>query len=414
MEKKLVVAYTILGIAASVFLAGWLVFHAYRTREANIAQASSRMKEIGTIVASASMSKDFLSSPVFKEKVEAIFKNDHHLDLIAIYDQQENPQYLFARDRSRLGESFFYQGNPKKSPTFSVHPVFQTLVTQELPVSGALPFKAALISTVITRIDMVDRFKIVLVGLLTITLLSAMLLLILPICAREVPQSADGVPQPEKFPPRQEEIEPRHERTEEFDIEIPDIDTPQQEAGTEANESIHDGYGEKTFCGLFSPRSGLGWGDFLEERLTYELKRAASFDQDLVLAIFTIAEEISETDYEFLASKVKENFPFHDLTFEYEHNGFSIVLPNLDIDEGLRKIEIFQKLLLEGIAGKDLTVCVGVSSRNGRLLSGKQLIKEATNSLSKAMEEKKSCVIGFRSDPTKYRQFVAAKRHGSM
>jgi hypothetical protein len=55
-----------------------------------------------------------------------------------------------------------------------------------------------------------------------------------------------------------------------------------------------------------------------------------------------------------------------------------------------------------------------VSSRNGRLLSGKQLIKEATNSLSKAMEEKKSCVIGFRSDPTKYRQFVAAKRHGSM
>jgi hypothetical protein len=89
MEKKLVVAYTILGIAASVFLAGWLVFHAYRTREANIAQASSRMKEIGTIVASASMSKDFLSSPVFKEKVEAIFKNDHHLDLIAIYDQQE-------------------------------------------------------------------------------------------------------------------------------------------------------------------------------------------------------------------------------------------------------------------------------------------------------------------------------------
>ena len=35
--------------------------------------------------------------------------------------------------------------------------------------------------------------------------------------------------------------------------------------------------------GLYSPESGLGWEEYLAERLNAELSRAASFEQDLVL-----------------------------------------------------------------------------------------------------------------------------------
>ena len=401
MEKKFVVAYTIIGIAASVFLTCWLGVHGFRTRKTNIANASSRMSEIDSIVASVSVSRESLNSQIFKEKIHAIFSNDPHLDLLAIYDQYENPQYLYARNKFRLDEGIFSNGMPRKSPTFSVHPLLQSIVTRDIPVPNSQILKVALVSTVLTREDMLPRVKLFLVGMVALTLITAMLLVILSMLKTKAPETSAQPSTTGTEPDTTMEAKLR---------EAPFASSTQP--GMHTTEAV-DTEKEETFCGLFSPRSGLGWEEFLEERLTYELKRVASFDQDLVLAVFTVKGVVSNDDYKLLASKVKENFPFHDLTFEFGQNGFSIILPNMDIDEGMRKIKLFQRVLLQAIAGKDIIVCVGVSSRNGRLLSGNQLIKEAVNSLAKAEGEKKSCVIGFRSDPAKYRNFVAEKRYGA-
>jgi hypothetical protein len=52
---------------------------------------------------------------------------------------------------------------------------------------------------------------------------------------------------------------------------------------------------------------------------------------------------------------------------------------------------------------------IGLSSRNGRLLSGKRLIQESQAALKKAASGGETGIVGFRSDPQKYREFLAKK-----
>ena len=55
------------------------------------------------------------------------------------------------------------------------------------------------------------------------------------------------------------------------------------------------------------------------------------------------------------------------------------------------------------------SVSMGLSSRNGRLLSESTFLKETETALKKAAEEGKNSIIAFESNPDKYRKILSKK-----
>ena len=152
---------------------------------------------------------------------------------------------------------------------------------------------------------------------------------------------------------------------------------------------------------LYNPDSGLGWEHFLEERLSLELERAASFDQDLVLVILRYTGS-GDGQFEQFTSLVKEKYSYNDLAFEAGDNAMAIIDPNKDLDASIKDIQGFLKGLEDSLEGA--TISAGLSSRNGRLISGNRLIREASTSLNKTDFE--NPIVGFRSDPERFREFL--------
>lgn len=154
---------------------------------------------------------------------------------------------------------------------------------------------------------------------------------------------------------------------------------------------------------LYNPETGLGWEAFLDERLGLELERSASFDQDLVLLM--IRDMGNESEMEQISAAVREEYSYHDLIFEAGKNSLALIEPNKDLDDAISDAQSLIKKL-EQESGFSNLKC-GLSSRNGRLITGKRLIKEADTSLNKADEE--NPIVGFRSDPEKFREYLSNK-----
>jgi hypothetical protein len=152
---------------------------------------------------------------------------------------------------------------------------------------------------------------------------------------------------------------------------------------------------------LYNPETGLGWEAFLEERLGLELERSASFDQDLVLLM--IRDMGGDSDMEQISAVVRDEYSYHDLIFEAGKNSLAMIEPNKDLDDAISDAQNLIKKL-EQESGFGNLKC-GLSSRNGRLITGKRLIKEADTSLNKADEE--NPIVGFRSDPEKFREYLS-------
>jgi GGDEF domain-containing protein len=155
--------------------------------------------------------------------------------------------------------------------------------------------------------------------------------------------------------------------------------------------------------GLFSPLSGLGWESYLEARLDSELSRSASFEQDLsLLVIHEPGLSPEKPAYKALAAAIGDFFNFRDLAFERGPDGFSIILPNMDADHGLRMAEEFNRKL----GGR---LFMGLSSRAGRLVDAARLTHEAGAALARAATEADSRIVAFRPDPDRYRIYLASK-----
>jgi hypothetical protein len=152
---------------------------------------------------------------------------------------------------------------------------------------------------------------------------------------------------------------------------------------------------------LYNPDTGLGWESFLEERLGLELERSASFDQDLVLMMIK-NESDNSSDMDKILKIIKEVYTYHDLIFEAGKDSLALIEPNKDLDEAIIDVQSLFKRMEQEMDISSLNC--GLSSRNGRLITGKRLIKEADTSLNKSDDE--NPIVGFRSDPEKFREFL--------
>jgi hypothetical protein len=161
--------------------------------------------------------------------------------------------------------------------------------------------------------------------------------------------------------------------------------------------------------GLFSPASSIGWEEYTRDRLTDELHRCASTEQDLVVMFVECGEKVPCTGefYKKLAAETVQFFNMRDLIFEKGKRGISVIIPGIDLDQGIVKAEEFHSRLLKKLAdgfSAKTDLHIGLSSRSGRLIDADRLLFESAGALEKA--KKNEPVVAFRSDPEKYREFI--------
>lgn len=165
--------------------------------------------------------------------------------------------------------------------------------------------------------------------------------------------------------------------------------------------------------GLYDAETGLGWEAYLRERLGAELRRSASFEQDLSLMITALeGSHRGDEAFNLYAQTVRDFFSFKDMAFMFGENGVALILPNLDVDHALRMSEELLKKLSILLHGKtkwtvDQGVFMGLTSRAGRLVDGDRLVGEAMAALGKAREDSGSRIMAFRPDPEKFRAYLA-------
>ncbi|MDR3167381.1 MAG: hypothetical protein LBT93_05510 [Treponema sp.] len=170
--------------------------------------------------------------------------------------------------------------------------------------------------------------------------------------------------------------------------------------------------------GLYTSRGNIGWEAYTGDRLNSELHRCASFEQDLVLILteFKGKDIPDQNFYKDFAGEAVAFFTLRDLIFEWGDLGIAVIIPNMDLDQGLLKAEEFRGRILKNLpelseAKNDL--CLGLSSRAGRLIDAERLLLEAAQALKRALKDPASPIVAFKSDPEKYRAFIASqnKRH---
>ncbi len=166
--------------------------------------------------------------------------------------------------------------------------------------------------------------------------------------------------------------------------------------------------------GLFDPESGLGWEAYLHERLGAELRRSASFEQDLSLLIVSLdGSRRGNDDFNQFANAVRDFFSFKDMAFLFGDGGAALILPNIDGDHALRMSgELLKKLIVlfkDRSSREDAGIYMGLSSRAGRLVDADRLIGEAMAALSKARSDEGLRIMAFRPDPEKFRAYLAGQ-----
>ena len=224
-----------------------------------------------------------------------------------------------------------------------------------------------------------------------------------PEAAQETAQSPD-IPENEEFPAFSSApaAAPDEEEPEIPAFEIPDFQEDEEQESEDSRENPK---------GLFTSRGNVGWESYLNDRLSFELQRCASLEQDLVLIIMELggAIEIDDSLYLQFTGEAVNFFGMRDLIFEKGEKGISVIVPSVNLDHGIAKAEDFNVRInakLSKSSGISPVLCIGLSSRSGRLIDAERLILEASKALEKALEDPVSPIVAFKSDPEKYREYV--------
>jgi hypothetical protein len=164
--------------------------------------------------------------------------------------------------------------------------------------------------------------------------------------------------------------------------------------------------------GLYSSRSGLGWEEYTKERLNSELHRCSSSENDLTLILMEFTDISEERTFILAAEETASFFNSKDLIFEYGDRGITVILPGSGFEAVFALSEKYYKRISERFPQSYTDaygLCIGLSSRSGRLVNADRLLVEAAEALKRAKSDSKTSIIAFKSDPEKYRAFIASQ-----
>lgn len=316
-----------------------------------------------------------LDGPSARKELRAAFDADPRLLLMSIHSPADGILYLVARNRFYLSEPETLTPEWRGTPVYALSTGTESLLSRPLASDAEGPtLDAAFI--MLGREDLYPIVRDDLYLFLAFLLVSGVVILI-ALGAQEVP--ADSGPEESRARPgfwRESPEEPR---------------------------------------GHTSPRTGLVWGENLEPKLRSELERAIASDRDLSLARIRIDEPYADSRmpvvYPEVARMLLSYFPGRDFLFDTGIDSFGVLIPDTDIDGAVRGLEAFRRAVHERqIEGKNRTLSIGVSSLAGRVVQASTILEEADVSLAKASREGGNRVIGFRADPSRYRDLISAVR----
>jgi len=389
MIRKFNSVVALLCIIAYVFALG---FTAYRIVSSVSERKGLAEKEFRDLVdrASAASVLGFMEQP-FKDAIKDTVLSSKTLDAI-IVSGPTGPEYALEKRTGYLTwvdsiPRFVFRFGTSRAPLFS-----------PLRIDG---IRNATISAVADYIDypLIHGILIQALGAIGIALIVALFTLIFTVTPRAAPTVVDDRKKTKSYKPQESMVE-------EQPFDIPDL-------GLSHIQVAEEDCGPQ---GLYSSRSNICWESYTHDRLESELHRCASFEQDLC---FIVVESLNfeewESSYRNFTEAAIGFFTFRDLLFEKGRGGISIILPNVDLDHGIRMAEEFRKKIgalpsQGGHSENRSDLVIGLSSRSGRLVDADRLMLEAERALEKAKADPSSPVIAFKSDPERYRAFIQTKQ----
>ncbi|MHB9293438.1 hypothetical protein Holit_02560 [Hollandina sp. SP2] len=218
-------------------------------------------------------------------------------------------------------------------------------------------------------------------------------------------------PQAKKEPPAPDQVSPApavHDPQDPHDPSFPL--SPRTEDAPKPGPAVPPPSAEEV-QGLLSKR--IGDESAIRDRLASELHHCAFFEQDMVFMIMALKGKTQpDTLYPLLIDEVLRFFILPDLIFEKKPWGIALILPDITLDQGLAKSGEFHQHILgkhpEFVQTKE-SLYIGMSSRAGRFINAERLMLEAGQALEKAREDASAPIVAFRSDPEKYRAFMASQ-----
>ena len=402
MKRGLALVYTVVTVVFFIAVATVLLVRLGSVREANLTEAQERFRFVQTEIRDLAAETDIPVSRVVQQAFRSTSPPADRVVAFAAYGLQENVEYLWARDRRILDET------GRQVPRFTYDRVTQARLSGSvrLPDGSSLILEG--VYTVLDRRDIFTLLRDALIAVLAFALL-AVIVAVITLLRPAVPPATDRPATPPSTGPAPREGAAARRPS-----------GASRRSGTgpapePAPEPAPGGYTDEIDSGLFSPQSGLSPEAHLEKRLSLELERAAANDQDLSICFIEYPKLARGSDtYREVASALLGFFGFEDLIFEYGRRSFCILFPNVNLHEAIRLVEDFQRRSA-GPAGENSDARVprsagrpafGLSSRNGRLVEGGRLMREARQALEKAREIP-GRVMGFSPDPQRYRQYLS-------
>lgn len=174
---------------------------------------------------------------------------------------------------------------------------------------------------------------------------------------------------------------------------------------------------EKSFLDLnagispesISPATGLKLQSALLAELDSKIQKSLGENKELTFAILKIngldrGNSISNKIVEIL----KSNFKNQDDIYEYNSDGYAIILENKDLSSCADIFDKIYEKMTSYLRNSNSTneVVVGLSSVNGRKVDAQRLEAEADQALAHALEDPDSPIIAFRANPEKYREYL--------
>ncbi|MBR5933104.1 MAG: hypothetical protein IK002_03855 [Treponema sp.] len=299
-----------------------------------------------------------------------------------------------------------------------------------------------------------SRLKITFIAIITLTLISAFILVVLSIISSEPKDKkarkskeemedkiefADETELNEDTELFEEDSVPETEYTEEAENEEQEIQEEpventvsentleeasepafSKETSSEAEEPENEPAEEKSIDSLnptdheemFSSITGFCFEKHLVTRLESELARAAGNQTDISLVLISIPGlEMDSPCGVDICKKILDIFHYRDMLFEYKSDGIAVIFTNADIDKAMESCEsIYTELASILVKHKaSLRPIIGIASRSLRFVSGQRIISEAEQALIHAKSDIESPIIAFRVNPEKYRKYMASK-----
>jgi GGDEF domain-containing protein len=422
MDKRFSWIFLAVSGAFFVFVVGLTGFRIEAARRANVESAQQRLPALRDRAAELRDLSGGFESPQFKADMRPAFDAEPRLLLLSLNAPDDGILYLVSRSRGLLREPAELTPDWRGTPSYRTTRGYQVLLSTTLDGdTGTVTMDA--VYSIMGRDDLYPIVRDDLFLFLSFLLVCGVTILIMMSVQEDRSRAAAGAaasvspagpgftsPAPAASPAFETTLSPFAAAVqatpgpiaEHRAAERPRAEPP-ADTGVDARTASR---------GLTSPHTGLVWADHLEARLSAELSRASAADQDLACARIRIDEPFADAKLPLVQAEVagllKAALPVHDLLFEHGSDGFSVVLPDTDVDTAVRTLEVFRsKTAAALVQGRARTLSVGVSSRGGRLIDARTILEEADTAVAKASREGGNQVIGFRADPSRYRSELA-------